>query len=137
MTATATPFTFPFSAYNADTFTNFFADNDSIGTLTRGAMEASTASTRASVKGMQDAGQTMMAHMKQQMTLSVETTKQLAEADSIESALRIQTGFLKSSFENNLKGFSELSELYTETMRETFAPLAKQAKKAAKRAKQT
>lgn len=135
MTATGSPFTFPFSAFNPNTFANVFTDNDSMGALTRGAMEASTASTRASVKGMQDVGQTMMAHMKQQMTLSVETSKQLAEADSLETAMRIQTGFMKSAFENNLKGFNEMSELYTETLRETFAPLAKQAKKAAKSAK--
>ena len=48
--------------------------------------------------------------------------------------MTIQTGYVKSAFENNLKGFGELSELYAETMREAFAPLAKQAKKAAKSA---
>lgn len=135
MTATDTPFTFPFKAFNAEAFTNAFTDNDSMGAITRGAMEASTASTRASMKGMQDAGQTMMTHMKQQMTLSVETTKKFAEAGSFEDAMRIQTGFLKSAFENNLKGFNEMSELYADTLRETFAPLAKQAKKATKSAK--
>lgn len=103
--------------------------------LARGAMEASTASTRASVKGMQDAGQTMMAHFKEQMSLSVETGKKLAEAGSFEDAMTIQTRFVKSAFENNLKGFSELSELYAETMREAFSPIAKQAKKAAKSTK--
>ena len=135
MTTAGSPFTFPFNALKADTFTNAFADNDAMGSFARGAMEASTASTRASVKGMQDVGQTIMAHMKQQITLSVETSKKLAEAGSIENAMRIQTGFMKSAFENNLKGFSEMSELYAEAMRETFAPLAKQAKKAAKSAK--
>jgi len=135
MTAASSPFTFPFSAFNADTFSNAFADNDSMGSLARGAMEASTASTRASVKGMQDVGQSAMAHMKRQMNLSVETGKKLAEAGSLEDAMRIQTGFLKSVVENNLKGFSQMSELYAETMRETFAPLAKQAKKTASGAK--
>jgi len=135
MTATGTPFTFPFKAFDTGAFTSAFTDNDSMSALARGAMEASTASTRASMKGMQDVGQTMMTHMKQQMTLSVETTKKFAEADSFEAAMRIQTGFMKSAFENNLKGLSEMSELYTEALRETFAPLAKQAKKAAKSAK--
>ena len=133
MTATSTPFTFPFSAFNTDALKNAFTDNDSMGALARGAMEASTASTRASMKGIQDVGQTMMTNMKQQMSLSVETTKKLAEAGSFEDAIRIQTGFMKSAFENNLKGFNEMSELYAETMRETFSPLAKQAKKSAKR----
>lgn len=106
-----------------------------MGTLARGAMEASTASTRASMKGMQDAGQTMMAHFKEQMNLSVETGKKLSEAESLEDAMSIHARYMKSAFENNLKGFSELSELYADTMREAFAPLAKQAKKAAKTAK--
>ena len=134
-TATTSPFTFPFSAFNADAFSGFFPENDSVGALASGAMEASTASTRASVKGMQDASQTMMAHFKEQMNLSVETGKKLAEAGSFEDAMGIQTRFMKSAFENNLKGFSELSELYADTMREAFAPLAKQAKKAAKTTK--
>mgnify|MGYP001791180555 FL=1 len=135
MTAAASPFTFPFSTFNTDAFSNFFPDTDSVGSLARGAMEASTASTRASVKGMQEASQAMMAHMKQQMTLSVETGKKLAEAESLEDAMGIQTKYLKSAFENNLKGFNELSEVYTETLRDAFAPLAKQAKKASKSAK--
>jgi phasin family protein len=134
-TATTSPFSFPFSAFNADAFSGFFPESDSVGALARGAMEASTASTRASVKGMQDASQTLMAHFKEQMNLSVETSKKLAEAGSIEDAMGIQTRFMKSAFENNLKGFGELSELYADTMREAFAPLAKQAKKAAKSTK--
>lgn len=133
--AVPSPFSFPFSAFNADAFPGFFPESDSMSALARGAMEASTASTRASVKGMQDAGQTMMAHFKEQMSLSVETGKKLAEAGSLEDAMSIQTRFVKSAFENNLKGFSELSELYAETMREAFSPIAKQAKKAAKSAK--
>lgn len=132
--APSSPFAFPFPSFNTDAFAGFFPTSDSMGTLARGAMEASTASTRASVKGMQDAGQTMMAHLKTQMNLSVETGKKLAEAGSLEDAMSIQTRYVKSAVENNIKGFSELSELYSDTLREAFAPLAKQAKKAAKSA---
>lgn len=132
--ASGNPFSLPFGTFNTDAFAPFFPDSDSMGSLARSAMEASTASTRASWKGMQDASQTMMAHLKEQMTLSVETGKKLAEAESVEDAMSIQTRYVKSAFENNLKGFSELSELYADTMREAFAPLARQAKKAAKSA---
>ncbi len=137
MSVASSPFSFPFSAFSNETLAGFMPSNDSMSTLARGAVEASTASTRASVKGMQDASQTMMSHAKEQMTLTVEAGKKLSEVTSLEDALSIQTGFMKSAFENNLKGFSELTELYTETMREAFAPLAKQAKKAAKTAKAT
>lgn len=135
MTATpSSPFAFPFRGFDTDAFAGLFPNQDSMGTLARGAMEASTASTRASVKGMQEAGQAVMDHLKQQMALSVETGKKLSEAGTLSEAMTVQTGFVKSAFENNLKGFNELSEVYADTMRETFAPLAKQAKKVAKKA---
>lgn len=135
--ASSSPFAFPFASFNKDAFSGFFPESDSMSSLARGAMEASTASTRASVKGMQDAGQAMMAHLKSQMNLSVETGKKLSEAGNLEDAFGIQVRFMKSAFENNLKGFNEMSELYTETMREAFAPISKQAKKAAKSTKAT
>jgi len=135
MTATpSTPFAFPFPKFDTDAFASFMPNTDSMGTMARGAMEASTASTRASVKGMQEASTSLMAHLKSQMALSVETGKKLSEAGTLSEAMSVQTSFVKSAFENNLKGFGELSEVYAETMREAFAPLAKQAKAAAKSA---
>ena len=130
-----TPFTLPFNGFAPDAMKDFFPTTDLMGTLTRGAMEATTESTRASLKGLQEASQTMMSHMKAQMNLSVETGRKFSEVDSLEDAFSLQTNYVKSAFENNLKNFSEMSELYTETLREAFAPLAKQARKAAKSAK--
>ena len=131
---TSSPFAFPFRGFDADAFANILPNQDAMGTLTRGAMEASTASTRASVKGMQEVGQTMMDHFKQQIALTVETGKKLSEAGTLSETMSVQTSFVKSAFENNLKGFNELSEVYADTLREAFAPLAKQAKKTAKSA---
>lgn len=131
---TSSPFAFPFRGFDAEAIANFLPNQDAMGTLARGAVEASTASTRASVKGMQDVGQTMMDHLKQQIALTVETGKKLSEAGTLSETMSVQTGFVKSAFENNLRGFNELSEVYVDTMREAFAPLAKQAKKAAKSA---
>jgi hypothetical protein len=37
---------------------------------------------------------------------------------------------MKSAMEANMKGFAQLSELYATSMRETFAPIAKQMQKA-------
>ena len=134
--ASTSAFKFPFASFGPDVFASYLPASDSIGSLARGAMEASTASTRASVKGMQDVGQSMIAHMKTQMSLSVETGKKLAEAESLQDAMSIQTGFMKLAFENNLKGFNELSGLYAETFRDAFAPVSAQAKKAARPPKQ-
>jgi len=55
----------------------------------------------------------------------------------LSEAMSAQTSFVKSAIENNIKSFGELSEVYAETLHETFAPLAKQAKKAAKKAART
>ena len=135
MTATSSsPFAFAFRGFDADAFSGFLPDQDAIGTLTRGAIEASSASTRASVKGMQEAGQAIMGQLKQQISLSVDTGRKLTEAGSLTEAMSVQTDFVKSAFENHINGFNELADLYTETLSEAIAPLTKQARKAAKKA---
>ena len=127
-------FSLPFPAFNTEAFNKFFAVPESVGDFARDTMAAGTQSTKASVKGMQDAGSTVLRQMKDQVALTVETGKKLAEAGSIEDAMDLQTGYVKTAFEASLKGFTELSDLYADTVREAFAPLAKQAKKAAKAA---
>ncbi|MEM1087712.1 MAG: phasin family protein [Pseudomonadota bacterium] len=134
MTATS-PFQMPFTAFDADLMGNFFPANDSMGSYARDAMTATTESTRASMKGMQEVSNSLLAQMKEQMTLGVETSKKLAETTTVQDAMTLQVSYMKSAFESGIKSFSELSELYADTMREAFAPLAKQAKKTAKSAK--
>ena len=131
---TTTAFQMPF-AFDTEAMSKFFPMNDSMGGYARDAVNATTESTRASMKGMQEVSSTMMAQMKAQMTLGVETSKKLAETTSVEDAMPLQVSYMKSAFEAGVKSFSELSELYADTMREAFAPLAKQAKKTAKAAK--
>jgi len=121
-----------FPMFNTDMFANFFPMPDQMNGFAKHAMEASTESTRASVKGMQEVSSTMMSHMKEQMNLSVETQKKLAEVSSLEDAMSIQANYMKAAVEANIKGFSEISELYADTMREFFAPIVKSAKKASK-----
>ena len=133
--AASSPFKLPLGVFNTESFANFLPNTDSAAVMARRAMEASSASTRVSVKGMQDAGQALMSHFKDQMALSVETGKKLSEAGTLADAMTIQTGFVKSALENNMKGFGELSSLYTEVLRESFAALAKQAEDVAETAK--
>jgi len=112
----------PFTTFSPDTFTKFMPLPDTVTSLAQDAVSASTESTRASFKA------------KDQVALSVETGKKMSEVASFEDVLTLQTNFVKSAVEANIKTFSELSEVYTDTLREAFAPLAKQAKKAAKTA---
>lgn len=129
------PFQMPFASFDPEAMTKLFPMNGSVGSMARDAVNATTESTRASMKGLQEVSSTMMAQMKEQMTLGVETSKKLAETKTVEDAMSVHAGYMKSAFEVGLKSFSELSELYAETMRDSFAPLAKQAKKSAKAAK--
>lgn len=132
MNATTMPFNMP--TFDPQMFAGFFPMPDTMSSFAKGAMQASTESTRVSVKGMQDVTSTMMVQMKEQMTLGVETTKKISEAESVQDAMALQAGYMKAAFEANMKNFTALTELYSETMRGAFAPLAKQAKKAAKTA---
>ncbi len=123
-----------FTAFSPENFTKFMPLPESMNTLAQNAVSASTESTRASFKGMQEAGTTIARQAKDQVALTVETGKKISEVASFEDAMALQASYVKSAFEANIKNFSELSELYTDTMLEAFAPIAKQAKKAAKAA---
>lgn len=130
-----TNFQMPFASFDPEMMTRYFPMNDSMGSYARDAVNATTESTRASMKGLQDVSTAMMSQMKEQMSLGVETSKKLTETTSVEDAISVQAGYMKSAFEAGVKNFTDLSELYADTMREAFAPLAKQAKKSAKAAK--
>lgn len=121
-------FKMPFSSFSPELFAKYMPQAESMETFARDAFSASTESTRASVKGMQEVSSVMMRQMKDAMTLSVDTGRQLSEASSLEDAMNIQASYFKSALEANMKGLSELSELYTDTVQEAFAPLAKSAK---------
>ena len=131
-TTSSLPFSFPFDKEVLSRFSPFV---DSAGTFARGAYEATSASTRASMKGMQEVGQTMVAQLKDQVSLTVETGKKLTEARSFDTAMSIQSDYVKSAFEKNVKNFNDLSDLYTDTLIEALAPITQQVKKANKSGK--
>jgi len=129
MTST-TPFQMPFASFDPQALSKMFPMNGSVGNYARDAVNTTSESTRASMKGLQEVSAAVMAQMKEQITLSVETGQKLAETKSLQDAMTIQAGYMKSAFETGMKNFSELSELYSDALRETFAPIAKQASKA-------
>lgn len=126
------PFQMPFASFDPEALTKMFPMNGSVGNYARDAVNTTTESTRASMKGMQEVSAAVMAQMKEQISLSVETGQKLAQTTSMQDAMAIQAGYMKSAFEVGMKNFSELSELYADTIRDAFAPIAKQAKKSAK-----
>jgi len=132
------PFPTPFETLTPDMFSKFFAmpgamNSDSIGALARETMAASTQSTRASVKGLQDTGSALLRQINERTALSVKTGKKLADITSPEDAVAVHADYIRASIEANMKGLSELSTLYADTVREAFMPLAKSTKKPAKK----
>ena len=134
-TTSSSPFGFSFRGFEPEAFLKFFPSADTVRSYAREAVEASTDSTRASVKGMQDAGQTLVDLVREQVSLSVETGKKLSGVGSIQDAVDLQTEFVKSSFDTNVRGFNELADVYTDTLIGAVNPFVKQAKKAAKASK--
>lgn len=128
-------FKFPFSSFDSETLSKYLPKAESVSAFAKETLEASSASTRASVKGMQDAGQSMAEHVKSQFDLSVETGKKLVKADSLQDAFSIQSGYVKSAFEKNVQNFNDMSDLFVDTFAEALAPFAKQTKKVTKAAK--
>ena len=98
----------------------------------REAVDAGSESALASAKGLQDAGSALLEQLTAQVNLSVETTKKLAEAETLENAMALQAGYVKTATEASLKGFSAFSELCSGAVRDAMAPLAAQMTKATK-----
>lgn len=132
---TSSAFKFPFAGFDSEMLAKYLPQADSVSAFAKETFEASSASTRASVKGMQDAGQSVAEHVKSQFDLTVETGKKLVKAESLKDALSIQTGYVKSAFEKNVKNYNDLSDLFVDTFAEAIAPFSKQTKKVAKAAK--
>lgn len=98
---------------------------DPFNTATRDAFSLGDERTKASLKSMQEMGTSVMGGWKKHVALSIETSKKLTSADTIEDAMAIQAGYLKSCYEANVKSASEMTKLYSDTMRTAFMPLTK------------
>ena len=122
----------PYQMFTSETFSKMFPMPETMGTFAREAVDAGSESALASAKGLQDAGSVLLEQLTAQVNLSVETTKKLAEAETLENAMALQAGYVKTATEASLKGFSAFSELCSGAVRDAMAPLAAQMTKATK-----
>ncbi|MGC6499630.1 MAG: TIGR01841 family phasin [Henriciella sp.] len=122
----------PYQMFTSETFSKMFPMPETMGTFAREAVDAGSESALASAKGLQDAGSALLEQLTAQVNLSVETTKKLAEAETLENAMALQAGYVKTATEASLKGFSAFSELCSGAVRDAMAPLAAQMTKATK-----
>ncbi len=124
--------TSPYQMFTGENFAKMFPLPETMGSFARDAVDAGSESALASAKGLHEAGTALLDQITSQVNLSVETSKKIADAGSLEGAMAVQAGYVKSVTETTLKGFNTLSELYSGAFRDAMAPLATQVKKAAK-----
>lgn len=131
-----------FGAFSPESFVKAFPFASQFGGMGKDAMNASTESAKASVKSFQDASAAVMRQAQDRMSMSVETGKTLAGAKTVEEAVEIQSGFVRSAFKAHMDGLSELASIYSSAMKDCMQPfngytqeMIAETKKAAAKAK--
>lgn len=86
-------------------------------------LEAVVASVTAATKGAEALGAHTMAFSKQALEDQVAAAKSLAGAKSVQEAIELQTGFAKAALEGYLANFGKITEVVTDSVKETMKPL--------------
>jgi phasin family protein len=86
-------------------------------------LEAVVASVTAATKGAEALGAHTMAFSKQALEDQVSAAKSLAGAKSFQEAVELQTGFAKAALEGYLANFGKITEVLTDSAKETVKPL--------------
>ena len=115
-----------FGAFSPETFVKAFP----FGEMGKDAMSASTESAKASVKSFQDASAAVMRQAQDRVTMTVETSKTLAGATTMEEAFEIQSAYIRNAMKANMDGLTELAGIYQSAMKDCFEPFAGYAKEA-------
>ncbi|WP_084417828.1 phasin family protein [Henriciella litoralis] len=113
-----------FGTFNPETFVKAFPFANSFGDMGKDAMTASTESAKASVKSFQDASAAVMRQAQDRMSMTVETGKTLAGATTMEEAMEIQTGYMRTAMKAHMDGISELAGIYSAAMKDFMEPFA-------------
>jgi phasin family protein len=86
-------------------------------------LEAVVASVTAATKGAEALGAHTVAISKQVLEDQVAAARSLAGAKSVQEAIELQTGFAKTALEAYLANFGKLTEVVTDSVKETVKPL--------------
>jgi phasin family protein len=97
-------------------------------------LEAVVASATAATKGAEALGAHAMAFSKQAIEDQVAAAKSLAGAKSLQEAIELQTGWAKSALEGYIANFGKLSQIVTDSVKETTKPLNERVAAFAERA---
>lgn len=91
--------------------------------LSREGFEACAEAARATAKGAQEANSKTIAYMQNAMSQSMEATKTVAGAKSMQEAVELQANFAKTALDAYMTQMSTMASLMAETMREAAQPL--------------
>lgn len=91
--------------------------------LSREGFQACAESARATAKGAQEVNSKTIAYMQDAMSQSVEATKTVAGAKSMQEAVELQANFAKSALDAYMTQMSSMASLMANTMREATQPL--------------
>ena len=97
------------------------------GALGRDGLEAVGQSVKATAAGMEAINARTFAFMKTAMERNIEAMTALTAVKSVEDFTSAQSDFATSSMETMMTELGELSELFSETVRNAAAPLNAQA----------
>jgi len=86
-------------------------------------VEAYVSAATAAGKGAETLHSEIYSFSKQSIEDSIAATKAILGSKSAHEAFEVQTDFAKSAFDQYVSEMSKLSELFTATTKEAFAPL--------------
>jgi phasin family protein len=88
-------------------------------------VEAATAFTATMSKGIQDIAAETAEYSKHAMTAGAEAVERLLGAKTVESAVQIQTDYLKSAYEGYVAKTTKINEIVVKVASEAFKPAQK------------
>ncbi len=91
--------------------------------LSREGFQACAEAARVTAKGAQEANSKTIAYMQSAMSESMEATKTVAGAKSMQEAVEVQANFAKSALDAYMTQMSSIASLMADTMREATQPL--------------
>lgn len=95
---------------------------EDIQKLSRDNLDLAMKSFSVLSKGMQDMATETADYTKKSFEEGTATFEQLLAAKSVDKAVEIQTGYVKSAYEGFVGQATKLGEMYTDTAKEAYKP---------------
>jgi len=102
-------------------------------TIGRDSMEGMARASQAMLKGTSDLGSLWASFWSEQLTSSMEAMRSLAECDSWDEALKVQSEFSRESLDRVYSRTLKSAEVTAEMLTSSFVPFQESARRAAER----